>query len=255
METTTTTTTVTVPDAEVSPPAVAELADVPALVAGLKASLEASSKDGARPTLNGVHVSANADTGHLVMVATDSYRLHELTVYPGSDVSALFRVPAILPRDELTAVIKMLSAPAFKRDRYGNSGRATVSVTWAHALGADDRAGVTYANRRTFTFGDHAMSIAVTEVPGDYPNVANLMFDPDTAMPGAAAFSPQYLAGICKAAGYVDKTNPVQVRGHRPAPIGAGRPDNYRPESSPCMFTATGDGVTMRAILMPVRLP
>jgi hypothetical protein len=237
------------------PVTAAEIVMVPTFVAALKATLEASSKDGARPVLNGVRFSGDPVTGELVMVATDSYRLHEVTLYV-SDVAPLFATQAILPRDQLAAVVKLLSAPAFKRDRYGSSGRATVSATWKHELGADDRHEVTYANHRTFTFGDHATSITVGEVPGDYPNVGALMFDPDAGVPsGAAAFNTGFLAGVAKAAGFVaGRDNPiVRARGHRPCPGDSSAP-NYRPELNPAMFTATGDGLTFRAILMPVRV-
>lgn len=217
----------------------ATISDVPTFVAGLRSVVDAASRDAARAILENVRISRGEEPGTVRMVATDSYRLHEAIVPVGDEIAELFAAPAMLSGADLAPVIKMLTGPAYRPRRNKVAGTAVLEVT-----------GLASTTSRIFTFDTHTQTAAAREAFGDFPNVDNLLFDPEQGVAGFAAFDPSRLASLLKAAAYVADGGPVRFHGH--SPWGS----SSAPELRPGLWTAaSGDGVTFRGLLMPVRVP
>lgn len=121
--------------------------DGPGFRAALAAVVPAGSHDATRPQLNGVHVHSGAD-GQMVMVATDSYRLHKVVVAEPWDGA-----PATVPLTAVTQLVK------FDAD--------TIVVTRLD-------------NKLAFSAGDTLLT--TTLIAGEYPNYPQLITTPDARM-------------------------------------------------------------------------
>lgn len=156
--------------------------------------IHAASKDQGTPVISGVHVRAEGRS--IIAVATDRYRVAELTLtrtedyISGVDAGAFKSsedvadgFEAIIPTDLLTRAIKQLPR------------KSILPTTPSIAVLYD-------SERNMVTIRDtmHGFDVSDAAIRGNYPPVARLFPDVETmtAFAGALALKPAYLATLEK---------------------------------------------------------
>lgn len=180
----------------------------------LKAVTVAVSKDRTRPHLCCVQVTV-AD-GALTLAATDSYRLHVATVGIDGDASDM---TMLWPSSFAADVAKLCSA------RGDGLDLATIIV-----------------EGRTVTVAAFGATVGAPLAVETFPTWTSLMDGCDERRVEAdvVGLNSAYLADIGKAARFVDKDTPVRL-------VAA---DALKPS----LWTAAAQGVTLKMLLMPVRV-
>lgn len=194
--------------------------NVPAgpLSRALKAVTVAVSRDRTRPNLCCVQVTVAG--GVLTLAATDSYRLHVATVGIDGDASD---VKMLWPAGFAADVAKMCSA------RGDGLELATILV-----------------EGRTVTVAAFGATVGATVgaplAVETFPSWQSLIDGCDERRVDAdvVGFNPDFLAGIGRAARFLDKDTPVRL-------VAA---DALKPS----LWTIAARGVTLKMLLMPVRV-
>jgi len=205
------------------------------LVKAHKAVLAFASKDETRPTLGAVHITPD------YIEATDSYRLVRIT-HPADVID-----PLDFPKgpdgdelvDEIPAEGVLVDAKALRKAFQGMPNRSTLPIL----------------NRVAIKPGDHYVALATTDleqttvsssrkVEGSFPNIAELIKRYSEKEPIAEiTLNPVMLKEIMAAFGHFGCGN-----AHHPVTF------TITSELEPCVMTAeNSDGMTMTAVLMPVR--
>jgi hypothetical protein len=191
--------------------------------------ITATSRDVARPTLGGVFVEWDVewddDARTITTAATDSYRLHTVTI--GAEGLPTGDSGTILDGDSVRAMLKGLGT---KKSDLG----AWVRVETGDSVWTFTRPGA----------GGGAWFVPV--VPGSFPAWRSLLPETGTA-DGLPAFNPALAASV-----FDSVTTFAKACGQDPENVHA----RVTATSAlrPSMIQATADSATFTAILMPVRV-